>query len=321
MTVFLNSLKEKGYLDSLHMTVGIIGSRKINPEDEYGEQGWQIFAPNLTIYGFDADSDACDAANIQLEQKGINWTEKHIPLALGKSSEERTLYVTHAPMCSSLYQPNEEFLARFGGLQELAGLDFSVSIETTTLDQFCETESIANIDFLQIDVQGADLDVLKGSANLLSRSVLGVQIEVEFSPLYDEQPLFRDIDKYLDKYGFSLFDLLLTRRTRARSPIRSQFREGQLLWGDAIYFRDLISDKKFSDSEAPEQILKLACLADILHFPDYSLELLEYLTLNYGQDDAFNFAPTILESLEKFPELKERGLDNLPVTKRLIKFI
>jgi FkbM family methyltransferase len=321
MTIFLNSLKEKGFLDSLHMTVGIIGSRKINPEDEYGEQGWQIFAPNLTIYGFDADSDACEAANLQLEQKGINWTEKHIPLALGKSSEERTLYVTHAPMCSSLYQPNEAFLSRFAGLQELAGLDFSVSMETTTLDQFCEVESIGNIDFLQIDVQGADLDVLRGSANLLSRSVLGVQIEVEFSPLYNEQPLFRDIDQYLDKYGFSLFDLLLTRRTRARSPIRSQLREGQLLWGDAIYFRDLMSGKDFLDIKTPEQILKLACLADVLQFPDYSLELLEYLTLNHGNDSAFNITPAILESLEKFPELKERGLDNLAVVKNLIKFI
>jgi FkbM family methyltransferase len=321
MTLFLNSLKEKGYLDSLHMTIGIIGSRKINAEDEYGEQGWQIFAPNLTIYGFDADSDACEAANVALSQKKINWTEEHIPLALGKSSEERTLYVTHAPMCSSLYQPNESLLARFAGLQELAGLDFSISIETTTLDLFCETENIANIDFLQIDVQGADLDVLKGSKNLLSKSVLGIQIEVEFSPLYSEQPLFRDIDKYLDKYKFSLFDLLLSRRTRTRSPIHSQSREGQLLWGDAIYFRDLISEKKISNVETPEQILKLACLADVLQFPDYSLELLEYLTLNYGQDSTFNVASAILESLEKFPELNERGLENLSVIQNLSGFM
>jgi FkbM family methyltransferase len=321
MTVFLNSLKEKGHLDSLHMTVGIIGSRKINPEDEYGEQGWQIFAPNLTIYGFDADSDACEAANIQLEQKGINWTEKHIPLALGKSSEERTLYVTHEPMCSSLYQPNESFLERFLGLQEVAGLDFLMSIETTTLDQFCEAENIANIDFLQIDVQGADLDVLKGSINLLSRSILGIQIEVEFSPIYNQQPLFRDVDQYLDKHSFSLFDLLLTRRTRARSPICSQFREGQLLWGDAIYFRDLMSGNKFLGLETPEQILKLACLADVLQFPDYSLELLEHLTLNHSQDSTFNVALAIVESLEKFPELKEKGINNLPIVKNLNKFI
>jgi FkbM family methyltransferase len=317
MAVFLESLKERGYLDPLHMTVGIIGSRKINPEDEYGEKDWQIFAPNLTIYGFDVDSDACEAANAQLEHKGANWTERHIPLALGKSSEERTLYVTHAPMCSSLYQPNEALLKRFAGLQELSGLDFSISIETTTLDQCCRAENIEGIDFLQIDVQGADLDVLQGAINLLSRSVLGVQIEVEFSPLYQKQPLFRDIDQHLDKFGFSLFDLLLTRLTRARSPIRSLFREGQLLWGDAIYMRDLINEERQSALKTPKQILKLACLADVLQFPDYTLELLEYLTLNYGEDSEFNFKSVIFDSLSKFSELIDGGIENLPIFKNL----
>jgi hypothetical protein len=42
MAIFLKSLKESGYLDSLHMTVGIVGSRKISAEDEYGQQDWQF---------------------------------------------------------------------------------------------------------------------------------------------------------------------------------------------------------------------------------------------------------------------------------------
>jgi FkbM family methyltransferase len=321
MAVFLNHLKEKGFLNNLPITVGIVGSRKINPEDKYGDQGWQIFGPNLTIYGFDADPDACEAANLELAQNpDVNWVEKHIPLGLGKSIGEQTLYVTHAPMCSSLYLPNETFLSRFAGLQELAGLDFSLEIETTTLDQFCKTENITEIDFLQIDVQGADLDVLQGAVNLLSRSVLGIQIEVEFSPLYTKQPLFRDIDHYLDKFGFSLFDLMVTRLTRTKSPICSQTRAGQILWGDAIYLRDLIDDAYESDFKTPKRMLKLACLADVLQFPDFTLEILEHLTLNYGKDPHFNFTQVILESLTQFPELKDRGIENLPIFKSLEKF-
>ncbi len=304
------------------MTVGIVGSRKISAEDEYGQQGWHYFAPNLTIYGFDADADACESANAQIEQDStINWTEKHIPLALGKACEERTLYVTHAPMCSSLYQPNEQFLSRFMGLQELAGLDFEIEIETTTLDQFCLEEKVKEIDFLQIDVQGADLEVLQGAANLLSRSVLSIQVEVEFSPLYCEQPLFRDVDRYLDQYGFSLFDLFLTRRTRATSPVCSRYRSGQLLWGEAFYFRDLIQLNRLQQFQLPEQVLKVACIADILGFPDYTLELLEYLTLNYGSNKRFNFASVITESLSQFPELKTRGLENLPIIQRIKSFL
>jgi FkbM family methyltransferase len=322
MTVFLKSLKEQGFLDSLHMTIGIIGSRKISSEDEYGQQGWQYFAPNLTIYGFDADADACEEANTELaENEAVTWTERHIPLAISKAREERTLYVTHAPMCSSLYSPNEALLARHAGLQELAGLDFEVEIETTTLDDFCADENIENIDFLQIDVQGADLDVLQGAVNLLSRSVLGIQIEVEFSPLYKDQPLFRDVDKYLDKYNFSLFDLLLTKCTRSISPIFSKYRSGQLLWGEAFYFRDLLDFNRLEEFRNPDNIFKLACMADILQFPDYTLELLEYLTLNYGSNHRFNFASAIFKSLAQFPELNDRGLKELSVIKNISNFL
>jgi FkbM family methyltransferase len=321
MAIFLPSLKKSGYLDNVHLTICNVGSRKLSENDNYAAGVWQYFIPNLSIYGFDADVDACDAANAALEEKQVNWTEKHIPLAISDSVGESSLYVTKHPMCSSLYPPNEPYLARFAGLSELVNLDFIVDLETTTLDLACEMQNIQEIDFLQIDVQGADRKVLEGASKLLEKSVLGIQIEVEFSPLYKDQPLFRDVDKYLDKYGFSLFDLILTRRTRAISPIHSNFREGQLLWGDAIYFRDLINEENLSNLKTPEQILKLACLTDALQFPDYALELLEYLTLNHGQDNSFNFAAVILESLSQFPELTDKGLENLLIAKNLEKYL
>ena len=61
MSVFLPILKQQGHLENIHITVCNIGSRKIGEQDDYVSQGWGIFAPNLTIYGFDADADACEA--------------------------------------------------------------------------------------------------------------------------------------------------------------------------------------------------------------------------------------------------------------------
>jgi FkbM family methyltransferase len=318
MTVFLQSLKKSGHLDRLHMTVCNVGSRKLGNQDDYASQGWGIFAPQLTIYGFDADDDACAEANANLEARQVNWKEVHIPLALGKSVEERTLYVTKAPMCSSLYPPNEPYLKRLAGLSELVNLDFSFDIETTTLDNFCESESIDEIDFLQIDVQGADLDVLQGATKILD-SVLAIQIEVEFSHLYINQPLFADVDSFLRKNGFTLFDISSAYRLRANSPIRSTVRPGQLLWGDAFYFRDpLQNDIPLLN---PDRIFKLACIADIMNFPDYALELLEYLTLNYGKDPNYNFANNIVEGLAQFPELINNGLNTLPTVAKINDYI
>jgi FkbM family methyltransferase len=260
MPVFLNSLKKSGHLDRIYMTLCNIGCRKLTSQDDYGSQGWNIFAPRLTIYGFDADADACEAANADLEARQVNWTEKHIPLVVAKSVGESTLYVTQNPMCSSLYPPNETYLERFSGLPELVNLDFTVELETTTLDEFCQQEGIDEIDFLQIDVQGAELQVLEGAYEILNRSVLAVQAEVEFSHVYSEQPLFADVDTHLRKKGFTLFDLSQAHILRNGSPLRSLERPGQLLWGDALYFRDLIQDDLYTNIKTPEKLLKLACI-------------------------------------------------------------
>ena len=321
MPVFVSSLNRSGHLDQVHITICNVGSRKLGLEDDYASKGWGIFAPNLTIYGFDADADACNEANANLEARKVNWTEKHIPLALSNTVGESTLYVTKNPMCSSLYAPNEPYLSRFGGLLELVGLDFNLGIETTTLDTFCQLEEIEEIDFLQIDVQGADLQVLEGGSSILERSVLAVQVEVEFSHLYVDQPLFAEVDNYMRKQGFTLFDLSTARRLRARSPIVSTSHPGQLLWGDAFYFRDLLRENLSTDSKAPERLLKLACLADIMDFSDYALELLEYLTLEYGHNEKYNFANNIIESLAQFPELVQQGLSSLPVVAKIRDYI
>lgn len=310
MSVFVSKLKEHGYLDTISITIGQVGSRKLNLADDYGSQDWQLFAPNLVIYGFDADQDACDAANADLASRNINWKECHIPLALGKQKENRELYVTQHPMCSSLYRPNHEFLSRFSGMMELSGLSFSVEIETTSLDEFCQAEGVTDIDFLQIDVQGADLDVLMGAKQLLSYSGLAIQIEVEFSPLYENQPLFADVDKYLRDQDFSLFGLDSSHWNRSVVTYDVSIGKRQILWADAFYLRDLINPKVKSP-KTPLSLFKLACIADILNFSDYALEVFIFI-MHHTSARQFNCAECLISSLEEQATLRQSDLQKLP---------
>jgi FkbM family methyltransferase len=321
MAIFLPFLKQTDRLNSLHITVCNVGSRKLGEDDDYGSFGWEIFAPNLTIYGFDADPDACDEANTNLEERGINWDEIHIPVGLGKEVGDAKLYVTKSLMCSSLYPPNEKYLSRFSFLPEFMSLDFEIPIEVITLDHFCQTEDIGEIDFLQVDVQGADLDVLKGASWILDKSILAIQIEVEFSHLYQGQPLFADVDTFLRAKGFSLFDLTTLRRVRKFSPIQSNAHPGQILWGDGFYFRDLIRQDIDSLPKTPEQIFKLACIADAMEFGDYALELFKYLTLDYGEDPLYNFADVIVDGLSQFPNIVSQDVSSLPIFAGLEKYV
>lgn len=319
MALFLPHLKQRGQLDTLYMTLCSVGSRKNSAQNDFGSQAWGLFAPNLSLYGFDADADACDAANLDLELRQINWIERHLPYAIANQVGEATLYVTQEPQCSSLYPPNAPFLNRFDGIRDWVRLEFTLELETTTLDIALQEQGVDSIDFCQIDVQGANLQVLQGAEHLLEQSILGIQIEVEFSPLYLKQPLFADIDQFLRDRGFMLFDLTTARRSRG--VLQSVYRPGQLLWGDAFYFRDPLQASAEVFWTQPDKVLKLACIADALNCVDYALELLVYLTVQYGEQPQYNVADAIVASLSEVSELVELGLEKIPAIQALVPFL
>ncbi|MBC8121007.1 MAG: FkbM family methyltransferase, partial [Gemmatimonadaceae bacterium] len=316
MSDFLSMLKANGHLNDLHLTVCHVGSRSLDGSGEDSDsERWRIFAPNLTVYGFEADVDACRQMNLEFEARQANWQEKHIPKALWSTVGKSTLYLTSFPACSSLYRPDRNYLKRFSGYAEYTEVVSTVEVETTTLDAFCKSEGIEEIDFLQIDVQGGDLDVLKGGAQIIAKSVLSTIIEVEFVPLYKDQPLFGEIDCHLRNSGFDLFDLEPYRVQRTGSPIFSPIHPGQLLWSNAFYFRDLLRSDP-GKLMTPERLLKLACIADVLNFPDYTLELLAHLTTEYGSNEKYNFSEIIVGALKQLPGLSDR-LDSLAIVQKV----
>jgi FkbM family methyltransferase len=184
MSLIVDVLKKNHCLDRLNFLICIVGSRKLSTTEG---SSWTVLEPNLTILGFDADEDACILDNERFAEQKATWQERYIPLALSHQCHDSTLYVTKAIHCSSLYPPNEPYLARFMGMDQNIQLDFTVELETTTLDQFCLEEDIQEIDFLQVDVQGADLDVLRGGKYLAKvfwafRSRLSLRKCIEDNP-------------------------------------------------------------------------------------------------------------------------------------------
>jgi hypothetical protein len=97
--------------------------------------------------------------------------------------------------------------------------------------------SDAEIDFLKIDVQGAELKVLHGAPRLAATALV-MEIEVEFVQLYQGQPLFADVDIYMRSQGFQLHALPHgTQYYYAPVIDHDQPLAGlnQLIWSDAIY--------------------------------------------------------------------------------------
>jgi len=188
---------------------------------------------------------------------------QYLPYAIGDGSR-RTLYECSSPYCSSLFEPDEALAGKFHTLGTLMHVTGRSEIETRRLDDIAET---AGADFLKIDVQGGELLVLEGAAARLSE-VLVVHTEVEFIPLYKDQPLFGDIDATLRRHGFLFHTMVPFGRTFRPLAVNNNDEAWmrQIIWADAVYVRDFT---KFAGLPA-EALLKIAA---ILHENYQSFDL------------------------------------------------
>ena len=79
----------------------------------------------------------------------------------------------------------------------------TITIPCHRLDSFCDQKNIQKIDFIHMDVQGAELLVLNGAKNILNNTI-AVWLEVANEKKYEGQPLRVSVEKYMLDAGFLL---------------------------------------------------------------------------------------------------------------------
>jgi FkbM family methyltransferase len=111
-----------------------------------------------------------------------------------------------------------------------------ISVPCRTVDSIVEEERLDQIDILKMDIQGGELAALKGARKSLEAGRINIIVaEVEFQPLYSEQPLFWEIGQYLANVGYHFFGLYDCQFHRSKPAL--------LCWADAIFVGPKISSQ------------------------------------------------------------------------------
>ncbi|MCG3204383.1 MAG: hypothetical protein KCHDKBKB_01098 [Elusimicrobia bacterium] len=233
-----------------------------------GVQGrWIPLRDHLSVVGFEPDPVECQRLN-----ETAHKNEVFISTALADQKQQRILNLTQSPGCSSMLMPNREFLNRFPK-SERYQVEKTVQVSVDTLDHALNSVHVAP-DFMKLDVQGAEIEVLRGAEESLD-SLLGLEVEVEFAEVYKGQPLFSHIDEFMRSHGFALFDLKRCWWKRAGGENTANHR-GQLIFGDALYFKDLFHPRVSGKKISKNQILKFVVIALLYEKNDFVVELLQY---------------------------------------------
>jgi FkbM family methyltransferase len=115
-------------------------------------------------------------------------------IALGATNTEAVLHVTNYTDASSMLQPTE--ISSSCGVAEVA--QFSVPLRR--LDDYRVEQGLPWPDLIKLDVQGFELEVLKGASECL-RAAKAVISEVSFVSFYKHQCLFHDVVGHLAGVG------------------------------------------------------------------------------------------------------------------------
>jgi FkbM family methyltransferase len=256
----------------LHMLKGIRGpTRVVDVGARWGvAEAWAPYRNAVEVFAFDPDAEECARLGLTAPSN-----VRYVPFALGSKRSRAPLYVTHQPACSSLFPPRQELARAVPVLADIE-LDTVVEIQLVDLDSWRAENSVGPIHYMKLDVQGAELEVLRGAAFTLA-DVLILDLEVEWNPIYEGQALFGDIDGFLRQNGFVLWRLsnhvhysnarscaasepLLTTDYFDSNPVQRSGMGGQLFWSHAHYCRSEFSSE--SDAELPiERAAQAASLA------------------------------------------------------------
>ncbi len=228
---------------------------------------WNEIQKNCHYISFDPDPRA------QIISSWAKHTNYNIAL-WSEKKDNLNLYLTKYPQASTLFQLNKKTLSSFLNSESHKQIKVS-KINTNSIDNLLKTP----FDFIKVDAEGADLEILKGAKKFLKDSCLGIEVEVSFINRHKNAPYFSDIDSYIRNLDFVLMDLQTEKWIR-KNNVFSTKTSPQLIWGNAIYVLSKESLLKKVESLTLENrniiITKYIIILLIYHFHDYAIEICDY---------------------------------------------
>jgi len=175
-----------------------------------------------------------------VEAKKISVNSKKFTVhteALSDHDGEIFLNICKEPGVSSVLEPNKNFLKKFKNIDRYDIIK-KLKVKCKKLDSL----NINKIDFIKIDVQGYNLEVLKGSIESLKKCI-GVEIECEFKQIYKNQSMFKDVENFLNNSNFELIDFVdIVRWCEDHKERNSLNIRGEIVFVNAFFLKKNIEN-------------------------------------------------------------------------------
>ena len=212
------------------------------------------------LIGFEPNKDEFDQLN-KLDQN-----KKFYNFAIG-DGKEKILNICKAPGMSSFLVLDIDYLSKFHLFEKYSEIVKKIKVKTKKL-----TDIIEKIDFLKIDVQGYESEIILHGKDKI-KDIMVIQLETSPTPLYKNEKSFAKVINQLEELGFSLhmFNNINT-RTFKPMVINKDLSKGlhHLFQLDCVLIKNFENIEKLNQ----DQLIKLIL---ILFYSFNSYDIVDYL--------------------------------------------
>ncbi len=232
--VFADAFRTQHFLLS---RIGITQPTIFDVGAHYGEtaQHYRAYFPQAAIYCFEPCNESfvhlCQAAE---SDPGI----KPVHTALGDKPGVADLRVCSYSGSDSIFPRPVDGRRYFRKDEEAL---YVQSSPVTTIDTFIEKAGIERIDILKLDIEGSELLALCGAVQALEIDLISlIYLEVQYFMRWQDTPVLHTVWQYLERYGYSLFDVYNIIRARTN---------GQIQFSDALFVSRTLRERVLDQFE------------------------------------------------------------------------
>lgn len=181
--------------------------------------------------------------------------------------------------------------------------------KTTIDDAFNNLIHPKEVNFLKIDIDSNDHEVLYGADNLLNNdNFFGLQIEVDFVKKKGNYRNYIEVLRYMNSKNFNLLNFVHSRYSSELLPTKYLYNfpgpnyNGSPLMGDLIFFKNF--DDKFLEKLSEDDVIKILRLLEIYNQDHIAIELINKIK-NFPDNIKNEFKSELIKkySLDFFGEI------------------
>ncbi len=196
---------------------------------------WRQYGGPAQYYMFEPDQEEAK----YLQEKYADRSDIEVlPTLLDATAGKQKLLIYAHPGGNSVFEPNDSlyWTDLRPGTSEIID---EIKVESVTVDGWAKEHGV-QFDFMKIDVEGKEIEVLNGAEQQLKDHVLGVRCEVLLNSLYkDLEPTFGGVGEYLRECGFIFlnFDNFSGNSQARFSEFSNTDRFGMLIALDGLWIK------------------------------------------------------------------------------------